>query len=44
MLLMTVCFWAYSFAVVLARARAMALTQEADTDWVKALAQAGAAR
>ncbi len=50
MLLMTICFWAYSFAVVLARARAIALAQESDTDWVKALAlappriEAGAAR
>ena len=41
MLLMTVCFWAYSFAVVLARARAIALEQESDTDWVRALAGAG---
>jgi heme exporter protein C len=38
MLLMTVCFWAYSFAVVFTRARAIVLEQESDTDWVKALA------
>lgn len=37
MLLMTVCFWAYTFAVVFTRARAIALEQEHDTDWVKAL-------
>ena len=38
MLLMTLCFWAYSFAVVFTRARAIVLEQESDTDWVKALA------
>ncbi|MBC7727757.1 MAG: cytochrome c biogenesis protein CcsA, partial [Microbacteriaceae bacterium] len=37
LLLMTVCFWAYSFAVVFLRARAIVLEQEAATDWVKAL-------
>ena len=37
MLLMTVCFWAYSFAVAFTRARAIVLEQEADTDWVRAL-------
>ncbi len=37
MLLMTVCFWAYSFAVVFTRARAIVLEQESDTEWVKAL-------
>jgi len=40
MLLMTVCFWAYSFAVVFTRARAIVLEQEGDTDWVRALARA----
>jgi len=39
MLLMTLCFWAYSFAVVLTRARAIVLEQEADTDWVRQQAQ-----
>ncbi|MBI5255372.1 MAG: cytochrome c biogenesis protein CcsA [Burkholderiales bacterium] len=37
MLLMTFSFWAYSFAVVFTRARAIVLEQESDTDWVKAL-------
>ena len=37
MLLMTLCFWAYSFAVVLSRARAIVLEQESDTEWVRAL-------
>ena len=37
---MTICFWAYSFAVVYARARAVVLEQESDTDWVKALTAA----
>jgi heme exporter protein C len=37
MLLMTVAFWAYSFAVVFMRARAIVLEQESDTDWVRAL-------
>ena len=39
MLLMTVCFWAYSFAVVFTRARAIVLEQESDTDWVRAIAR-----
>ena len=39
MLLMTLCFWAYSFAVVLTRARAIVLEQESDADWVRALAR-----
>jgi heme exporter protein C len=38
MLLMTVAFWAYSFAVVFTRARAIVLEQESDTEWVRALA------
>jgi heme exporter protein C len=37
MLLMTLCFWAYTFAVVLTRARAIVLEQEADNEWVRAL-------
>ena len=38
MLLMTLSFWAYSFAVAFTRARAIVLEQEGDSDWVKALA------
>ncbi len=38
MLLLTISFWAYSFAVVFTRARAIVLEQEADTEWVRALA------
>ena len=37
MLLMTVAFWAYSFAVVFMRSRAIVLERESDADWVKAL-------
>ena len=37
MLLLTFSFWAYSFAVVFTRARAIVLEQESDTDWVKSL-------
>ncbi|MBK1690042.1 heme ABC transporter permease CcmC [Rubrivivax gelatinosus] len=37
MLLMTVACWAYSFAVVFTRARAIVLEQESDTDWVRSL-------
>jgi heme exporter protein C len=37
MLLMTFSFWAYSFAVVFTRARAVVLEQESDTEWVRAL-------
>ena len=37
MLLMTLCFWAYSFAVVFTRARAIVLEQESDTEWVRTL-------
>jgi heme exporter protein C len=37
MLLMTLCFWAYTFAVVFTRARAIVIEQEADTDWVRKL-------
>ena len=35
MLLMTLAFWAYSFAVVFTRARAMVLEQECDTEWAR---------
>ena len=38
MLLMTIAFWAYSFAAVFTRARAMVLEQESDNDWVKDIA------
>jgi len=41
MLLLTVSFWAYSFAVVFTRARAIVLEHESDTDWVRALVRAG---
>jgi heme exporter protein C len=37
MLLMTLAFWAYAFAVVFTRAQALALERERDTDWVRAL-------
>ncbi len=37
MLLMTIAFWAYSFAVVWTRARAIVLEQESDTEWVRTL-------
>ncbi|MBE7419005.1 MAG: cytochrome c biogenesis protein CcsA [Ideonella sp.] len=41
MLLMTVAFWAYAFAVVFTRAQALALERERDADWVRALPGAG---
>jgi heme exporter protein C len=37
MLLMTIAFWAYTFAVVFSRARAIVMEQERDNDWVAAL-------
>jgi heme exporter protein C len=37
MLLMTFCFWAYSMAVALIRARAMVLERERYTDWAQQL-------
>ena len=37
MLIMTFAFWAYSFAVVFTRARAIVLESERDTAWVQAL-------
>ena len=39
MLVMTLAFWAYSFAVVFMRARAIVLERERDTEWVRALAR-----
>jgi heme exporter protein C len=44
MLLMTLSFWAYSFAVVFTRARAIVLEQESDSEWVRTLAGVGPAR
>lgn len=46
MLLMTLAFWAYAFAVVFMRARAIVLERERHTDWVgrlKTVATGGAA-
>jgi heme exporter protein C len=40
MLLMTVACWAYSFAVVFMRTRAIILERERDTQWVRELAAA----
>ncbi len=37
MLLMTIAFWAYAFAVVFVRTRAIVLERERDTDWVREL-------
>jgi heme exporter protein C len=37
MLIMTFAFWAYSFAVVFTRARAIVLERERDAEWVQAL-------
>ncbi len=37
MLLLTFAFWAYAFAVVFTRARAIVLEREAHADWVQAL-------
>jgi ABC-type transport system involved in cytochrome c biogenesis permease subunit len=36
MLLMAMCFWMYSIAVALMRARTIMLERERNTDWVKA--------
>jgi len=38
MMLMTLAFWAYSFAVVFTRAQAMALERDHDAEWVRQLA------
>jgi heme exporter protein C len=37
MLLMTIAFWAYAFAVVFMRTRAIVLERERDTQWVQTL-------
>ena len=42
MLLMTVACWAYAFAVVLTRVRAIVVERESHTEWVRALAPARA--
>jgi heme exporter protein C len=46
MLIMTLAFWAYAFAVVFTRTRAIVLERERDTAWVAALSRpvAGGAR
>ncbi|HEX6362064.1 MAG TPA: heme ABC transporter permease CcmC [Albitalea sp.] len=41
MMLMTFAFWAYAFAVVFMRARAIVLEREADAAWVQELSIAG---
>ena len=41
MLLMTLAFWAYAFAVVFTRARAIAVERERHTDWVARLRAPG---
>jgi heme exporter protein C len=41
MLIMSLACWAYAFAVVFTRARAMALERDRHTAWVAELAQAG---
>jgi heme exporter protein C len=43
MLIMTLAFWAYSFAVAFTRARALVLESERDTAWVRALTPSAAA-
>jgi heme exporter protein C len=35
MLLMTLAFWAYAFAVVFTRARAIVLERDRDASWVR---------
>jgi heme exporter protein C len=40
MLVMTVAFWAYAFAVVFMRTRSIVLERESDADWILALGQA----
>ncbi|HUG22314.1 heme ABC transporter permease CcmC [Piscinibacter sp.] len=42
MLLMTFAFWAYTFAVVFMRTRAVVLERERDADWVRAAMQEAA--
>jgi heme exporter protein C len=41
MLLMTLACWAYAFAVVLTRTRAIILERERHTEWVATLARGG---
>jgi heme exporter protein C len=41
MLLLTLSFWAYSFAVVFTRARAVVIEKEAQTAWVRAFVAGG---
>lgn len=41
MLLLTIACWAYAFAVVFARTRALIVERESDTAWVQALATTG---
>ncbi|RQP25354.1 heme ABC transporter permease CcmC [Piscinibacter terrae] len=43
MLIMTFAFWAYAFAVVFMRARAIVLERESHADWVQQLAKENAA-
>jgi heme exporter protein C len=43
MLVMTLAFWAYAFAVVFTRARAIVLERERETEWVRSLALGAAA-
>jgi heme exporter protein C len=40
LLVMTLAFWAYSFAVVFTRARAIVLESERDTEWVRSMTRA----
>ncbi len=44
MLLMTVAFWAYAFAVIFARTARLSLERETGSTWVQALVQAGKGR
>jgi heme exporter protein C len=41
MLLMTVAFWSYAFAVVFARSRTLVLERERSASWVQTLATSG---
>jgi heme exporter protein C len=44
MLLMTLAFWAYAFAVVFSRTRALVIERERNADWVAGLKAVGTAR
>jgi len=44
MLLMTVAFWAYAFAVIFARTARLSLERETGSTWVQSLVQAGKGR